>query len=203
MPSQRERAARPTLVGTLSFSQHQQSRCNGVHKVAASNSAAMRFSYSSVLFSLLALSSNALSAASSLTVALPSSVRIGSLPSSTYATLTTISQPNGPLKAPLSHLSTFVFNDISLPTASTGSEKPISYLLDIHSKSHVFAPYRVDVSSETGKIIGVWGTYRGNPWDNKGAEKIISGGDYEPGVVVVEAKAVSYTHLTLPTSDLV
>ncbi|KAK2836888.1 hypothetical protein FQN49_006621 [Arthroderma sp. PD_2] len=161
----------------------------------------MHFSYSSLLLSLLALSSGVLSsdtisgapptASTKLTVHLPSSVNPSSLPPSTYATLTTISQPNGPLKAPLSHLSTFMFDDLSLSTAAKDSNKPISYLLDIHAHTHIFAPYRVDVSPETGKIIGVWETYRGHPWDNKGAAKNVPGEDYAWEEVVVEAKVVA------------
>ncbi|KAM5471917.1 hypothetical protein MauCBS54593_003324 [Microsporum audouinii] len=152
----------------------------------------MHFSYSSLFLSLLALSSGALSASSSkLKVVLPSSLETRKLPPSTFATLTTIGQPNGPLKAPLSSLSTFVFDDISLSTATGDSSAPISYLLDIHSQSHVFAPYRIDVSPETGKILGAWETHRGFPWDNKGANKIISDTGHESGVIVVEAKVLA------------
>ncbi|KAM5458276.1 hypothetical protein MaudCBS49596_000189 [Microsporum audouinii] len=152
----------------------------------------MHFSYSSLFLSLLALSSGALSASSSkLKVVLPSSLETRKLPPSTFATLTTAGQPNGPLKAPLSSLSTFVFDDISLSTATGDSSAPISYLLDIHSQSHVFAPYRIDVSPETGKILGAWETHRGFPWDNKGANKIISDTGHESGVMVVEAKVLA------------
>ncbi|KAM5442262.1 hypothetical protein MferCBS31731_002636 [Microsporum ferrugineum] len=152
----------------------------------------MHFSYSSLFLSLLALSSGALSASSSkLKVVLPSSLETRKLPPSTFATLTTTGQPNGPLKAPLSSLSTFVFDDISLSTATGDSSAPISYLLDIHSQSHVFAPYRIDVSPETGKILGAWETHRGFPWDNKGANKIISDTGHESGVIVVEAKVLA------------
>lgn len=74
------------------------------------------------------------------------------LPPSTTATLTTL----GSLyTAPLSASNTFDFRGLS----------PGSYLLDVHCPTHVFLPMRVDVSSED---VEVWGTFRGNEWDNKG-----------------------------------
>ena len=54
-----------------------------------------------------------------------------------------------------------------------------SYVTDVHSPSHGFAPLRVDVGTEmTGEGaasgsapgIRVWETFRGNEWENKGEE---------------------------------
>jgi hypothetical protein len=54
----------------------------------------------------------------------------------------------------------------------------------------VFAPYRVDVGAD-GDVIGVWETYRGHPWGNKGAEKVVSGDSGKgDGNVAVEARVV-------------
>lgn len=50
----------------------------------------------------------------------------------------------------------------------------------------MFAPYRVDVGAD-GNVIGVWETYRGNPWDNKGPEKAT--GTMGAAPVQVEASA--------------
>jgi hypothetical protein len=82
------------------------------------------------------------------------------LPSTTTASLTTIGEAYTAL---LTADNTFDFNDV----------KPGSYLLDVHCGTHVFAPLRVDVPA-SGKIVGeqgeatVWGTFRGNEWENKG-----------------------------------
>ncbi|PGH23126.1 hypothetical protein AJ80_02755 [Polytolypa hystricis UAMH7299] len=121
--------------------------------------------------SLLLLSSTAL--ASLLTISIPSSAVLpnpNTLPPSTHATLTTLSaspDDTNPVKAHISRTSTFQFADLSqVRSQNTAS----SYLLDIHSRDYVFAPYRVDVGPD-GKVVGVWETYRGNPWGNKGAEK--------------------------------
>src|SRR5262249_55532402 len=90
-----------------------------------------------------------------------------------------------PLRAPLSRASTFVFKNL---TAG-----PASYLLDIHSRDFVFAPYRVDISAD-GRVAGVWETYRGNAWETKGAEKAVSPEEGQGGgesSVLVEAKVLS------------
>lgn len=64
-----------------------------------------------------------------------------------------------------------------------------SYLVDMHSISHAFAPLRVDVvaagSAEPkegekpveGKLkVRAWETFRGNDWDNKGEAVTLEGG---------------------------
>jgi hypothetical protein len=97
-------------------------------------------------------------------VSIPSSQQLphpNSLPASTHATLTTISNT---YSAPLRADNTFDFRNIS-----SGS-----YLLDVHCHTHAFAPLRVDVREavvdEAGsdKEVNVWGTFRGNEWNNKG-----------------------------------
>lgn len=49
---------------------------------------------------------------------------------------------------------------------------PGSYIADVHSASHGFAPLRVDVvvADETAPKVRVWETFRGNEWENKGEE---------------------------------
>ncbi|WEW56338.1 hypothetical protein PRK78_001781 [Emydomyces testavorans] len=126
-------------------------------------------------------------AASILTITIPASNLLpnpGALPPSTHATLTTLSPRHALLKAPLSRSSSFSFRNLGLDSDS--SLQTSSYLLDIHSRDYEFAPYRVDVSAD-GNIIGVWETYRGNPWDNKGAEKAVGTGS---GLVHVEVKVL-------------
>ncbi|OAX76851.1 hypothetical protein ACJ72_08856, partial [Emergomyces africanus] len=159
-----------------------------------------RFSSLISLFSFLAFS-----AASILTISIPASNLLpnpNALPASTHATLTTLrsapssSSPSSSssssgtsapasglhLKAPLSRQSNFVFR---IPSGE--GEGPQSFLLDIRSRDYIFAPYRVDVDAEGG-VVGVWETYRGNAWDNRGAEKgMVRVGD----VVVVEAKVMA------------
>jgi len=107
-----------------------------------------------------------LALSASLTIHLPSNSphlpNPNALPPSTHATLTTTGTY---LTTPLTRSSTFRFTNITAPG---------SYLLDIYSRDTTFAPYRVDVQdtgdNEDGgiRIIGVWETYRGNDWDNKG-----------------------------------
>jgi hypothetical protein len=82
-----------------------------------------------------------------------------------------------------------VFRD--LPSSGPDAQ-PESFLLDIRSAGeYVFAPYRVDVAAD-GTILGVWETFRGNPWDNRGAVKyIVDVAAKEQVDVVVEAKVVA------------
>ena len=51
---------------------------------------------------------------------------------------------------------------------------PGSYIADVHSASHGFAPLRVDVvvaaEGDTAPKVRVWETFRGNEWENKGEE---------------------------------
>ncbi|PYH98356.1 hypothetical protein BO71DRAFT_316541 [Aspergillus ellipticus CBS 707.79] len=129
----------------------------------------------SSIFACLILSVPAL-ATSALTITIPPSNLLpnpNALPAVSHATLTTISssafasasKTNSHLTAPLSRSATFTFR---LPP----STKPESYLLDIRSPEFVFTPYRVDIAAD-GSILGVWETFRGNPWDNRGVEKFV------------------------------
>lgn len=148
----------------------------------------------SSLFPLLLLFLEA--TASSLTVTIPPSNHLSnphSLPASTHATLTSISHPNKPgeypLTAPLTRFSTFVFHNLP-----SGSAQPESFLLDIRSSEYIFSPFRVDVAAD-GTVLGVWETFRGNPWDNRGPEKFLvdatAGESSSPVEVIVEAKLVA------------
>ncbi|KAF3926694.1 hypothetical protein ABW21_db0203545 [Orbilia brochopaga] len=47
--------------------------------------------------------------------------------------------------------------------------KPGTYLLEVHCRTHVFPSFRVDVNSEG--LIEVFGTFRGNEWNNKGERR--------------------------------
>lgn len=107
---------------------------------------------------------------SSLTITIPPSTLLPNpnvLPAGTHATLTT-SNPNGHLTAPLTRSATFVFRNLNPQTQSQTQSQ--SYLLDIRSAEYVFAPFRVDVAAD-GRVLGVWETFRGNPWDNRGTDK--------------------------------
>ncbi|KAJ5906284.1 uncharacterized protein N7473_003200 [Penicillium subrubescens] len=91
------------------------------------------------------------------------------------------------LTTSLTRGSTLVFNDIP-------AGHPESYLLDIRGGEYVFAPYRVDVAAD-GSVMGVWETFRGNPWENRGAEKYVvdvagAGAGKKAADVVVEAKVL-------------
>ncbi|KAH8888193.1 O-acetylhomoserine ami [Thozetella sp. PMI_491] len=104
------------------------------------------------------------------------------LPPSTHATLSTFHKSHS---APISTTNTFVFHNI---TAG-------SYLVDIHSPTHVFVPLRLDVLQPVDDAPGAkeareltlkaWGTYRGNDWDNKGEAVMLQ----EGGVFDVRAAA--------------
>lgn len=63
--------------------------------------------------------------------------------------------------------------------------------MDIRASEYVFAPYRVDVAAD-GSVMGIWETFRGNPWDNRGAEKYmanVADANANPrGDVLIEAK---------------
>lgn len=144
----------------------------------------MQFSLSAIV--LLGISSLV---SSSLTVSVPSSGPLPNphaLPATTHATLTTLpsSAKDHILSASLTRAATFVFD---LPSSATAE----SYLLDIRSAGgYVFAPYRVDVAAD-GSVLGIWETFRGNPWDNRGAEKyVVDVAGKKQDDVVVEAKVV-------------
>ncbi|KAI0998811.1 hypothetical protein K3495_g9383 [Podosphaera aphanis] len=88
---------------------------------------------------------------------LPSPVlfNAATLPASTHATLTTLSQT---YTAPLRLAGDFYFSNVT-----TGS-----YLMEIYCHTHFFPPRRVDVHEGERPDVQVWGTFRGNEWDNKG-----------------------------------
>ncbi|KAI1364666.1 hypothetical protein F5Y08DRAFT_306144 [Xylaria arbuscula] len=123
-----------------------------------------------------------LASAATVTLSIPPSPQIpnpAALPPSTHATLTAL---GASFLAPLTVDNTFVFRNVT----------PGSYLADIYSPTHGFAPLRVDVLSPSagdddasksrkpdvggadgdGNDLGlrVWETFRGNDWENKGEE---------------------------------
>ncbi|KAJ5238701.1 hypothetical protein N7468_003320 [Penicillium chermesinum] len=126
-------------------------------------------------------------AVASLVISIPASPILPNpqmLPATTHATLTTLPSAGNVhvLTASLSHSSTLVFPE--LPAQQE------SYLLDIRSSEYAFIPYRVDVAAD-GSILGVWETFRGNPWDNRGVEKyVVDDSRQSPDSVVIEARAV-------------
>lgn len=107
-----------------------------------------------------------------------------SLPPQTHATLSSF---HFGASAYLSPANTFAFHNVSEG----------SYLLDVHSPTHVFAPLRVDVlpvvagAGQTEKEekvarlkVAAWETYRGNDWNNKGeAAAVTNGGALEVKVL--------------------
>ncbi|PYI12137.1 hypothetical protein BO78DRAFT_392813 [Aspergillus sclerotiicarbonarius CBS 121057] len=132
----------------------------------------MHFSLSSLSLFLVALLSTTALATSALTITIPPSNLLPNpnvLPAGTHATLTTLTTTGNNhriLTAPLTRSATFLFHHLPAST------KPESYLLDIRSPEYIFAPLRVDVAAD-GSLLGIWETFRGNPWDNRGAEKFI------------------------------
>ncbi|KAJ6035163.1 uncharacterized protein N7446_009922 [Penicillium canescens] len=146
------------------------------------------------LSSLLLLGISSLVSSSSLTITIPVSSPLPNphvLPATTHATLTTLpfSSKDHILSASLTRSASFVFHDLP---SSRPDAQPESYLLDIRSAGeYVFAPYRVDVAAD-GTILGVWETFRGNPWDNRGAVKYVVDVAAKKQVdVVVEAKVIA------------
>ncbi|KAJ5577395.1 uncharacterized protein N7459_006359 [Penicillium hispanicum] len=127
--------------------------------------------------------------AASLTITIPPTTLLPNphvLPATTHATLTTLPADGKDhiLTTPLTRRSTLVFSDFA-------SGQPESYLLDIRAGEFIFAPYRVDVSAD-GTVLGVWETFRGNPWDNRGSEKyVVDVAGKRQSDVVVEAKLVA------------
>ncbi|KAI0506615.1 hypothetical protein F5B22DRAFT_623176 [Xylaria bambusicola] len=146
-----------------------------------------------------------LTSAARITLSIPPSPQIpnpASLPPSTHATLSTL---GATFRAPLSVDNTFVFRNVS----------PGSYLADIHSPTHGFAPLRIDIRSATAgeksegvrepdynsnngggdggnEGVRVWETFRGNDWENKGEEirPVAAGGAFP---VKVLGSKVYYT----------
>lgn len=107
-----------------------------------------------------------------------------SLPPQTHATLSSF---HSGASAYLSPANTFAFHNVSEG----------SYLLDVHSPTHAFAPLRVDVlpvvagagqtekEERTARLkVAAWETYRGNDWNNKGeAAAVTNGGALEVKVL--------------------
>jgi ER membrane protein complex subunit 7 len=131
-----------------------------------------------------------LTAAATLRIHLPPSNLLpnpNTLPASTHATLTSGTSPQ--LNAPLRRDSTLEFRNLTIPG---------SYLLDIFSRDVTFAPYRVDITARDGVALidGVWETYRGTRWEDKGP--LLGGASAEPNsnptqpqVVIVSAKVLT------------
>lgn len=105
------------------------------------------------------------------------------LPPSTHATLTSLGADVP--AAYLTPANTFAFRNVSAG----------SYLLDVHSGSHAFAPLRVDVlpvvagkheaaaAPAVALKVQAWETYRGHDWDNKGPAVAVEGGKLEVRVL--------------------
>ncbi|KAL2817225.1 hypothetical protein BDW59DRAFT_152818 [Aspergillus cavernicola] len=130
---------------------------------------------SSLLPVLLLFTQSTLS--SKLTLTIPSSSILPNphaLPADTHATLTSTSLAT-PLKAPLTSSATFIFSGLAAHEFKLPRNDDVSgsYLLDIRSSEFVFAPLRVDVDS-SGRVLGVWETFRGNEWGNRGVQKFAS-----------------------------
>jgi hypothetical protein len=131
-----------------------------------------------------------LSAAATLRIQIPASSLLpnpNSLPPSTHATLTSGISPQ--LDAPLRRHSALEFANLTTPG---------SYLLDIYSRDFTFAPYRVDITAKDGTAVidGVWETYRGTRWEDKGP--LLGGASADPNtpppqsqVVTVSAKVLT------------
>ncbi|KAK5056581.1 hypothetical protein LTR84_012113 [Exophiala bonariae] len=122
----------------------------------------MKSPLSLVIFAVAQLLTTALAA--SLRVQIPASNLIPNpytLPSSTHATLTSGTEP--PRRALLRRGDYFEFSNIT--TAG-------SYLLEVHSRDFVFAPYRIDLTPSADRsesvISGAWETYRGTKWEDRG-----------------------------------
>lgn len=114
-----------------------------------------------------------LCAATSLIISIPPSTHLpnpNTLSHSTQATLLGGSPSVPPLTAPITTRSTIEFHNL---TISPSALRPQSYLLTISALSHVFASYRVDLvpggSCDGGGVIeGIWETYPGSAWSEKG-----------------------------------
>ncbi|KAI9695448.1 MAG: hypothetical protein M1820_008633 [Bogoriella megaspora] len=137
----------------------------------------------STLLSLLYFSP--LSLATTLTLLIPPSPPLlpnpHTLSVSTHASLLSVSGASSYATTPLTRSNTLVFQNL------TAGE----YLLDIHCRDYVFPPLRVDIEEkkkggedEKEVEIGVWRTYKGHEWDNKGQK--VGGGN--GGEVVVEVR---------------
>jgi ER membrane protein complex subunit 7 len=110
--------------------------------------------------------------AASLIISIPASASLpnpNTLSAYTHATLFSGAPSIAPITVPLTTRSTLEFHDLPTPNSSSG---PQSFLLTISAPSHVFASYRVDVSSEKSSnaaiIEGIWETFPGSEWSEKG-----------------------------------
>lgn len=140
-------------------------------------------------------------ALSDLTLTIPPSPLLPnphSLPADTHATLTSTTLAK-PMKAPLTRSATFVFSGVASSEYKISQRDDLSgsYLLDIRSSEYVFTPLRVDLD-ERGYVKGVWETFRGNEWGNRGVEKYLRPADVQvrsghgdSGGVVVALKVVA------------
>lgn len=140
-------------------------------------------------------------ALSDLTLTIPPSPLLPnphSLPADTHATLTSTTLAK-PMKAPLTRSATFVFSGVASSEYKISQRDDLSgsYLLDIRSSEYVFTPLRVDLD-ERGYVKGVWETFRGNEWGNRGDEKYlrpanvqVRSGHGDSGGVVVALKVVA------------
>ena len=102
-----------------------------------------------------------------------------SLPPSTRATLSALNKPYS--SAPITLDNTFVFHNVT----------PGSYLADVSSVTHAFAPLRLDVVRDAdengeGLTVRAWETFRGNEWGNKGEDmvRVVGKGGVQGGKVV-------------------
>ncbi|KAE8147940.1 hypothetical protein BDV25DRAFT_25142 [Aspergillus avenaceus] len=154
----------------------------------------------SVFSLILFFATNAPGVSSALTVTIPPSSLLPNpnvLSASTQATLTSLpssawlkdgNSDSYSLTAPLTRSATFVFQKFE------STEEPESYLLDIRSAEYIFTSYRVDISAD-GTIMGIWETFRGNPWDNRGVEKFVADASTTNAVkstdVAIEAKVMA------------
>ncbi|RYO84708.1 hypothetical protein DL762_001459 [Monosporascus cannonballus] len=78
-------------------------------------------------------------------------------------TRATLARLGASYAVPLSAAGTFVFRNVT----------PGSYLADVHSATHGFAPLRIDVDAGPGgetRGVRAWETFRGNAWENRGEE---------------------------------
>jgi hypothetical protein len=129
-------------------------------------------------------------AAANLRIQIPPSSLLpnpNTLPASTHATLTSGTSPQ--LDVPLRRDSILEFRNLTIPG---------SYLLDIFSCDFTFAPYRVDITTKDGAAVidGVWETYRGTRWEDKGP--LLGGASsdptttpHKPQIVTVSAKVLT------------
>lgn len=96
------------------------------------------------------------------------------LPASTHAILT-VPSLQSVVVAPLSPAASFEFD---IPS----NEQEESYMILGYSHDFVFVPLRVDVA-RNGSVTGMWESYMGQSWEEKGAPRLTSEGKGEIRVV--------------------